>query len=153
LGIYAGLKVIDVPGATGYLDTNYRGKAEYALKNLKERDFVYLHVEAPDEASHNGDLKNKIRAIEEFDEKVVITVLSGIKESASYRIAVLPDHYTPLSIMTHSSEPVPFAIYSSNQITEVKASTKGFDEESAKLAGFYLEKGGRFMDLLLSTSK
>ncbi len=150
LGAYAGLKIINVPGATGYLDTNYRGKAQYALKELKKCDFVYLHVEAPDEASHSGDLKNKIRAIEDFDEKVVTTILSGMKQFTDYRIAVLPDHYTPFSLMTHSPEPVPFAIYSSDNKFEAKGRAKGFDEESAELSGIYLDKGNNLIDLLLS---
>lgn len=149
LGIYAGLKVVEVPGATGYLDTNYRGKAEYAIKELKERDLVYVHVEAPDEASHNGDLESKIKAIEEFDEKVVGTVLSGMEEFSDYRIMVLPDHFTPISLKTHSSEPVPFAIFSSNKTVNSQASQRGFDEESTELTGYYLEKGETLMDLLL----
>ncbi|HBA27684.1 MAG TPA: cofactor-independent phosphoglycerate mutase, partial [Nitrospinae bacterium] len=84
IGIYAGLTPIDVPGATGYIDTNYEGKADYALNELKEKDFVYLHVEAPDEAAHSGSLKNKIKAIEDFDKRVVGRILEGIKKFKEY---------------------------------------------------------------------
>ena len=111
IGIYAGLTPIDVPGATGYIDTNYEGKADYALKELEEKDFVYLHVEAPDEAAHNGSLENKIKAIEDFDKRVVGRVLEGIKKFKEYRIMVVSDHPSPISIKTHSAENVPFAIY------------------------------------------
>ena len=111
IGIYAGLTPIDVPGATGYIDTNYEGKADYALKELEKKDFVYLHVEAPDEAAHNGSLENKIKAIEDFDKRVVGRVLEGIKKFKEYRIMVVSDHPSPISIKTHSSESVPFAVY------------------------------------------
>ena len=97
IGISAGLSSVTVPGATGYLDTNYLGKAKYALKELDEKDFVFLHVEAPDEAAHSGDLANKIQAIEDFDSKVVKTVLEGIKRFGEYKVMVLPDHRTPIS--------------------------------------------------------
>ena len=111
IGIYAGLTPVNVPGATGYIDTNYEGKADYALNELKEKDFVYLHVEAPDEAAHSGSLKNKIKAIEDFDKRVVGRILEGIKKFKEYRIMVVSDHPSPISIKTHSAERVPFAIY------------------------------------------
>jgi 2,3-bisphosphoglycerate-independent phosphoglycerate mutase len=111
LGVYAGFEVITVPGATGWLDTNYVGKAEHALFALNTKDIVYLHVEAPDEAGHTGDLKNKIRAIEDFDEFIVGNIMHGMKQFDEYRILALPDHPTPLEIRTHSAEPVPFIIY------------------------------------------
>ncbi|MCK4827264.1 cofactor-independent phosphoglycerate mutase, partial [bacterium] len=107
IGICIGLKVINVPGATGFLDTNYKGKAEAALDSLKENDFVFVHVEAPDEAGHMGDAKKKIQAIEDFDKLVVGTILQGCKDFNEYKILVLPDHPTPISLMTHSREPVP----------------------------------------------
>jgi len=134
IGRCAGLNVIDVPGATGYLDTNYSGKAEYALRSLADNDFVLVHVEAPDEAGHLGDIDLKVNAIEEFDELVVGTVLSGLNEKFAdpeegYRILVMPDHYTPVSVGTHTREPVPFAIYDS-QVSQERAG--GFDEQSAR---------------------
>ncbi|MEW6606587.1 MAG: cofactor-independent phosphoglycerate mutase [bacterium] len=112
LGKYAGLEIIDVPGATGYLDTNFIGKAEYALAALKNKDFVFVHVEAPDEAGHNGDLQAKIKAIEDFDSKVVGTIINGlpgIKDEV--RICALCDHPTPISLKTHSADNVPFILY------------------------------------------
>jgi 2,3-bisphosphoglycerate-independent phosphoglycerate mutase len=111
LGIYAGFDVVNVPGATGWLDTNYVGKAEHALWALRTKDIVYLHVEAPDEAGHTGDLKNKLRAIEDFDEFVVGNIVHGMKQFDEYRILALPDHPTPVELRTHSADPVPFVIY------------------------------------------
>lgn len=111
IGICAGLDAVNVPGATGYLDTNYNGKVDSALKVLEEKDFVYLHVEAPDEASHEGNYKNKVKAIEDFDLKIVGEILKKIKVHQKYKILLTTDHPTPLSIMTHSSDKVPFAIY------------------------------------------
>ena len=113
IGKYAGFEVINVPGATGWIDTNYVGKAEYALEALKTRDIVYVHVEAPDEAGHTGDLKNKLKAIEDFDEFIVGRIMRGMKQFDAYRILALPDHPTPLEIRTHSNEPVPFVLYDS----------------------------------------
>ncbi|MDH5769630.1 MAG: cofactor-independent phosphoglycerate mutase, partial [Nitrospirota bacterium] len=98
LGIYAGFEILEVPGITGYLDTNYLGKAEASLKALDKVDFVYIHVEAPDEAGHSGNYKDKIRAIEDFDALVVGTVLKGIKSFKKYRILLMPDHATPIEV-------------------------------------------------------
>ena len=109
IGVYAGLDVINVPGATGYLDTNYKGKAQYALRSLAVKDFVFVHVESPDETGHNGDLAGKIRAIEDFDRLVVGTVLAGLKKFPKCRLLVTSDHSTPLAIRTHSRGAVPFA--------------------------------------------
>jgi 2,3-bisphosphoglycerate-independent phosphoglycerate mutase len=106
-----GLESIEVPGATGYYDTDYQAKGNYALKCLDKEDFVLVHVEAPDEASHNGDLEQKIRAIEKFDELVVGTVKDRLSQEPAFRILVLPDHATPLQLRTHAADPVPFAWY------------------------------------------
>jgi 2,3-bisphosphoglycerate-independent phosphoglycerate mutase len=140
IGILAGLEVLEVPGITGYFDTNYDGKAQYALKGLKEKDFVYVHVEAPDEAGHMGDLRLKIEAIEVFDEKIVGAILKGIKEFKRYKVLVLPDHPTPLSVRTHTADPVPYVIYS-NEDAATSAHGKTFDEVSAGLSGISIEKG------------
>lgn len=110
IGRIIGLNVISVPGATGYYDTNYLGKAEYAVGSLKERDFVYVHVESTDEAGHNGDAKAKIDCIEKFDRFVVGTVLEYCRANADTRILVVPDHPTPIAKRTHTSAPVPFAM-------------------------------------------
>ena len=112
IGKAIGLKVINVPGATGYLDTNYIGKAKYALKFLEKGDFIFVHVESPDESGHEGNIKHKIKAIQDFDRYVVGTILKGIRKFKNCRVMVLPDHPTPISIMTHTGDPVPFAIYS-----------------------------------------
>lgn len=149
IGIYAGLEVIDVPGATGYLDTNYQGKANYALRALEKRDLVYLHVEAPDEASHSGDLKNKLKAIERFDKEVVGTVLDKINKFRDYRIMVLPDHSTPLSVMSHTSDPVPFAIFSSDDKGTEALKDLGFNEKSARTNNVFIEDGYKLLPLFL----
>jgi len=111
IGRLAGLEVIDVPGATGYYDTNYLGKAEYALQSLKRNDFVYIHIEAPDEAGHNGDFKEKVTAIERIDRDIVGTILNHYNEHDNIRILVLPDHPTPVKLRTHTSDPVGFVMY------------------------------------------
>jgi len=110
LGKLLGLEVINVPGATGFYDTDYEGKAKAAIKTLQDKDFVFLHVEAPDEAGHNGDLREKITAIERFDHFVVGRLLTAFKRKKNYRLLVLPDHHTPISVRTHTPEPVPFGI-------------------------------------------
>jgi 2,3-bisphosphoglycerate-independent phosphoglycerate mutase len=148
IGVYAGLDVIKVPGATGYVDTNYQGKAEAALDALEKVDFVYLHVEAPDESSHSGILEYKIRAIEDFDAKIVGPILDGIGRFGDYRIMCVSDHPTPLRIKTHTSEPVPFVIYSGEDGEE--ADLKGFDEYSAKDAGLFVNEGFRLMEMMMA---
>jgi len=141
IGVYAGMEVVEVPGATGWLDTDYRGKAEAGLKALEDADFLYLHVEAPDEASHMGDVEEKIRAIERFDQEVVGTILQGLTED--FRIMVLPDHPTPISVRTHVDEPVPFLIYDSRK--EVLSPFDGFSEREAS-KGIFIEEGYLLMD-------
>lgn len=112
IGVYAGLKVIEVEGATGLYDTNYEGKAEAALKALETDDFVYLHVEASDEAGHEGDVALKVKTIEYLDHRVIGPIYEAAKNRKEpVAIAVLPDHPTPCAIRTHTSEPVPFLIY------------------------------------------
>ena len=143
VGIYGGLNVVNVPGATGYIDTNYKGKAEYALKELEKGDFVCVHVEAPDEAGHTGNLKDKIRAIEEFDEKVVGTILKGLERFKEFRLLVLPDHPTPIAKKTHTRDPVPFVIYPSKE-----NNGKAFTEADAKESGLLIEEGHRLIERL-----
>lgn len=148
IGVYAGLEIVKVPGATGYLDTNYEGKAEAALKALERLDFVYLHVEAPDESSHSGSLENKIRAIEDFDSKIVAPICKEIKKYGEYRILCTPDHPTPLRLMTHTADPVPFVIYGGEEA--VRGDVNGYDENSARKAGLFLDKGFKMMELMIS---
>jgi 2,3-bisphosphoglycerate-independent phosphoglycerate mutase len=150
IGILAGLKVLEVPGATGYFDTNYDGKVEYALKGLREKDFVYVHVEAPDEAGHMGDLQLKIEMIEAFDEKIVGALLKGLKSFERYRVLVLPDHPTPLSLRTHAADPVPYVIYSSEKGLR-NDSIEGFDEATARKSQVFIEKGFELIEKLLRT--
>jgi 2,3-bisphosphoglycerate-independent phosphoglycerate mutase len=105
----AGMDVVKVPGATGYIDTNYKGKADAAIEALKDHDFVYLHVEAIDECSHMGDLKLKMKAIEDFDSQIVGPVMSALK-GEDVAFAVLPDHPVPINLRKHTRTPVPVAI-------------------------------------------
>jgi len=146
IGFYAGLEIVNVPGATGYLDTNYAGKAEYALREISKKDFVYVHVEAPDEASHNGNLKDKIQAIEDFDGKIVGPILHGLQAYENFRLLVLPDHPTPLVLKTHSSEPVPFVVFSSEDGGRALKKERFFDELSAQKAGLLIEKGHELLE-------
>lgn len=146
IGLCAGLDVINVPGATGYIDTNYLGKGEAALKALETHDFVYVHVEAPDEASHAGRMDHKLKAIEDFDKYVVGTILAGIKKFDKYALLCTPDHPTPVRLMTHTSDPVPFVIYRGGEETGNGASY--YSEEEAKKTGLVVE-GHQLMELLL----
>jgi len=146
VGIYAGMEVVKVPGATGYYDTNYEGKADYALEALKRRDMVLIHVEAPDEAGHSGDPEQKIRTIEDLDRRLVGRLLDGLE--GDYTIAVLPDHATPIKVRTHTKDPVPFTICS--PLVEPDG-VKCFDEVSARKGGFgFLERGEMFMPLFVA---
>lgn len=159
IGYYAGLDIINVPGATGYLDTNYLGKAEYALAALKDYDFIYLHVEAPDEASHAADIDAKISAIEAIDDKVIGTIRhkippppplgkEGRGDFPEYRILALPDHLTPIPIKTHAHGPVPFVAYGAHitpngfaQYSEPEAAKSPVHyEDGFKLMGWFIEK-------------
>lgn len=148
IGLLAGLEVLHVPGITGYFDTNYRGKGEYALRGLETRDLVYIHVEAPDEAGHMGDLRLKVEAIEAFDELVIGTILKGIKEFERVKVMVLPDHPTPLSVRTHTADPVPFVVYSSDG-KESTYSAEAFDEVSAEKSGLFVQQGHELMERFL----
>ncbi len=152
IAVYIGLDVIEVPGATGYLDTDYEAKGRYALSAIKDCDFVYVHVEAPDEAAHAGLLNEKIKAIEEFDGKVVGTVLDGMGEFSEYRIMVTTDHCTPLSVKTHTREPVPFAIWGTDS-PEPSEASGGFNEAEAEVRGLLVADGHKVIDRLTGVSK
>ncbi len=141
LGRLAKMTVIDVPGATGYLDTNYEGKVDYAISALETHDFVLIHVEAPDEVSHEGNLKLKIKAIDDFDRRVLRYLLERITElTDNYRILACCDHLTPISIRTHSTKPVPFVIYDSKIHTKKKGDIK-FCERVAYESPLYFASG------------
>lgn len=152
IGVYAGLEILKVPGVTGYLDTNYSGKAGYSLDALKRHDLVYLHVEAPDEAGHSGNYKKKIRAIEDFDKMIVGPVLRGMELFRDYRILIMPDHPTPVEIRTHSADPIPFVIYDSQE----KRTNSGasFSEAIAERDDIVVFKEGyRLMDYFIKGEK
>ncbi|MBW1713684.1 MAG: phosphoglycerate mutase, partial [Deltaproteobacteria bacterium] len=145
LGIYAGLEPISVKGATGWLDTNYAGKVAQGLKALRRHDFVYVHVEAPDEAGHSGVVADKIRAIEDFDARVVGPFVQGLAEFQPYRLLIACDHYTPLAVKTHTREKVPVLIYDSRrQLGRAEA----FSEAQAD-QGPDLSPGHGLLDILL----
>ncbi|HEX9062775.1 MAG TPA: alkaline phosphatase family protein, partial [Clostridia bacterium] len=145
IGICAGLKSIDVEGATGNIHTNFDGKAQAALDELLSgQDFVYVHLEAPDECGHRHEIENKVKSIELIDEKVVGTLLKGLERYDDYKIMIIPDHPTPLSLRTHTSDPVPFAIY---QKTRSQASgIESYDESTGALTGVLIEEGHTLMD-------
>lgn len=145
IGISAGLEVVEVEGATGNIHTNFSGKADAVISSFRKgADFVYVHIEAPDEAGHQGDLNTKIRAIEEIDSKVLGPVLSQMKEFGQYRILVLPDHPTPLSIRTHTADPVPFVIFDSRR--PGKNPGARYSEEWAA-GGLFVGRGHELMEL------
>jgi len=150
IGVYIGLEVIRVPGATGYFDTDYEAKAAYALSAIKDVDLVYVHVEAPDEAGHAGLLDEKISAIEQFDAKVVGKVLEGMKGFSEFRVMVVTDHRTPLSVRTHTTEPVPFAI-SGTGIPAPENGNGGFSEENAEARGLFVDEGYKLIERLIAS--
>jgi len=145
IGAYAGLNIIHVEGATGYTDTDYMGKAKKALKFLEENDFVFIHVESIDEMGHEGNVEGKIKALEDFDNMVVGTILDNIGKLGEFRVLVLGDHPTPVSLKTHISEPSPFAIYSSLD-GENLCSGKTFGETNAGESGIMISPGHRLMN-------
>jgi len=144
LGAMAGLKIVDVPGATAYFDTNFEGKADAALKALKTNDIAYVHIEAPDEAGHEGLVDEKVKAIENIDKRVIGRILSKLDASGEeYRLGFLCDHATPISLRTHTRDAIPFTIMGAPRDGVTK-----YDEESCKKGGYGLRKGPEFMDLL-----
>lgn len=147
LGICAGLASIDVPGATGYLDTNYEGKVSAALQALESGNFVYVHVEAPDEASHKGSFSEKLQAIEDFDSRIVGPVIEGLeKKYGEFRVLVMPDHPTPLSTKTHASDPVPFILYDSANRNNKINNQRAYCERDARASGVVCDEGARLMN-------
>jgi 2,3-bisphosphoglycerate-independent phosphoglycerate mutase len=146
IGLMAGLKVFPVEGATGYIDTNYEGKAKMALDVLKFMDFVFVHLEAPDEMGHEGNAAGKIKAIELFDEKIVGPVLNRMDSyGEDYRIIVLSDHPTPIDVKTHVADPSPFAVLSSRK-NENRAAGVPFRERSARESRIVVSPGHLLME-------
>lgn len=146
IAFFAGIETLDVPGITGYYDTNYKGKAEHAIQALDSNDIVFIHVEAPDEASHNGHLDEKIRAIENFDKIIVGPVHKALKAQGQYRIAVLPDHYTPISLRTHRKGPVPVVMCGSGLPRD---GTSCFSEQTGAHGSFSFKPGHLFIEYFL----
>ena len=150
LGALAGLRILRVPGATGYLDTNYEGKVEYALDALREGDdFVYVHIEAPDEVSHEGSLEKKLRAIEDFDARVVGPLVEGLQRFERWALLLLPDHPTPLRKRVHTPDPVPFALVRSWEAEGLPLQVQGFSERATRGTGVLIKEGHRLIERLL----
>lgn len=150
LGICAGLRVVEVPGATGNIHTNFDGKAQAAIHEFASgQDYVYLHVEAPDECGHRAEVDNKVRSIELIDQKIIGPVWAWLENNRlrtgeDYRILLLPDHPTPLTLRTHTGDPVPFVCYSSNGRDVLPA--VAYDEENCRRTGYFLENGPELFD-------
>ena len=141
----------EVEGSTGYLDTNFEGKAKAAIDAFQNGyDLVYLHFEAPDECGHRGEMENKVKAIELIDSRVLPIVLDALKDEEDFGIMILPDHPTPLCIKTHSADPVPYMIYRKGSAA---AGSSCFCEKSAEASGIYVEPGSDIMNRFLSNVK
>ncbi len=140
IGRLAGMHVCEVPGTTGYIDTNYTGKMQAALQELKDgQDYVYIHVEAPDECGHRGEVQNKVKAIEDIDRLILGPLLKELPALGDYTLMVLPDHPTPLDIRTHVATPVPYLLYRSN--AEQDSGVSIFSENTAAQTGIYVDPG------------
>jgi 2,3-bisphosphoglycerate-independent phosphoglycerate mutase len=148
LGIYAGFDILKVPGVTGYLDTNYSGKADFALKALESHDLIYVHVEAPDEAGHAGNFSDKVKAIEDFDALVVGSLMNGLRTFKEFRVLLMPDHPTPIEIRTHTDDPVPFVIYDNGREKVIEGIS--FDESIIEREdSIVVDDGYRLMDFFI----
>ena len=145
IGIAAGMNTPEVEGATGYIDTNFEGKANAAVEELKNgADLVYVHIEAPDECGHRNEPVNKVRAIELIDEKVLPVIINGLEEIGDdYKIMILPDHPTPIVTKTHASDPVPYMIYKKS--AEKDSGVESINEDTAKATGVYVDFGPSMM--------
>jgi len=144
IGKFSNMSVVDVQGATGYIDTNFEGKAQAAINEFKRgQDFVYIHVEAPDECGHRNEMNNKVKAISLIDKLILGPVTEELKNIDDFKVLVTPDHPTPLSLKTHTNDAVPYLIFNSTkQHSGVK---EGFSEKSAKETGVYIEQGFTMM--------
>ena len=143
IGKFSGMKVVEVEGATGYIDTNFEGKAAAAIQEFRDgQDFVYVHVEAPDECGHRAEVQNKAKAISLIDHKILGPVIEELKRMGDFKVLVMPDHATPLSLKTHTNDPIPFLIYDSRN---PKNGPDTFSEATAKETGLYVDEGFRMM--------
>lgn len=149
IGICAGMNTPDVEGATGYIDTNFEGKAQKAVEELENgSDFVYIHIEAPDECGHRNEPENKVKAIELIDSRVLPIVLEALEKYDDYKVMILPDHPTPIVTGTHASDPVPFMIY--HKRDEKDSGVDSINEETASKTGIFIEEGPSLMGRFLS---
>ncbi len=150
IGYCAGLDVIDVEGATGTVTTNFDGKAKAAIDALKNgADFVYVHLEAPDEAGHRHEIENKVKAIELIDKKIVAPIVSYLKDSGEdYAVLIMPDHPTPLAIRTHTSDPIPYVLYNS-KTEKTTADEVVYCEKEAEKTGIFIKDGYKLINKLL----
>lgn len=148
IGLCAGMRSIDVEGATGNYKTNYEGKANAAISAFKDGDdFVYVHLEGPDECGHTADIQNKIKSIEDIDAKIIAPIMEYLKSTGEdFKILVMPDHPTPCAIRTHSHENVPFVIY--NSAEHLSQGIDSFTEDNAKKTGFYIPDGHNLLEKL-----
>jgi len=155
IGKAAGLTPLHVDGVTGYIDTNYRGKADALLNALPDSDFIFLHVESPDESGHEGNIEHKIKSIEDFDSLVVGPVLEGIKKYPDYSILLMPDHPTPVELKTHTSDPVPFCIFSSSgrfDEESKKYNAQSFCEKDAAATGLFIDHAHSILEIMIKGS-
>ncbi len=148
IGRLAGLDIIDVPNITGYYDTDYKAKAEYGLRSLEDKDFILVHIEAPDEAGHSGDLREKITAIENIDREVVSRFLRYVEKKEDARILVLPDHPTPVKIKTHTADAVCFAMCGEGIMAD---SVQSYSEYTSKSGSLNFKEGHKLMSEFLNT--
>ncbi len=147
IGIYAGLDIIEVPGATGFFDTNYKSKGQYAINALDDHDIVFIHIEAPDEAGHAGDIKEKLKAIENIDQYIVGPILDYL-EGKDYKMAILPDHPTPIDVKTHTRDDVPVVMYST---TNPKSDlVEEFSEKGVEIGSIVKKDGYRLIERLIN---
>lgn len=147
IGKFSGMNVVHVPGATGYMDTNFEGKAEAAIKEFENgQDLVYIHIEAPDECGHRYEIENKKKSLEIIDDKILGPVLKALDKYDDYKVLIMPDHATPLSLRTHTNDPIPFLIYKKSNPTVGGE----FTEKGAKESGIFIENGYKIMEYFIN---
>ena len=152
IGILGNMQIIEVPNATGDIDTNFSGKAEYALNALKENDFVYIHMEAPDECGHRGEAKNKIKSIEMIDELVIKAVVEGLEKTGEdFTVMILPDHPTPIETKTHAPEPIPYLIYSN--VKNNCTNSNLYSEKEGEKSNIFIKDGYTLIDKFINYAK
>src|SRR5205807_2101515 len=148
IGRLAGLELIKVPGATGFLDTDYSAKGRYGLDALRHKDFLLLHIEAPDEAGHMGRADLKREAIERIDELILGPMLEGLPAMGEFRMLLMPDHATPSTLKTHSSEAVPFALMGSEDFSKTARTSRRYTETDGAKTGVKVDQGFRLIEAL-----